>query len=171
VEKALFNFADYLKHDENVYGFKVNQQSTVDTMLVAVKFKTSGYPSLNDIYKHIHQLELYLKEKRAVRTGYPMLNTTMNYDSSYKCMVAIPINRKIDDGGDMFFVRMVPARFLTMDFTGGPNTIRHAHKVMQQYFADYKRVAMAIPFEYLVTDRETESDTTKWVTRIYAPVY
>jgi hypothetical protein len=42
---------------------------------------------------------------------------------------------------------------------------------MQQYFADYKRVAMAIPFEYLVTDRETETDTTKWVTRIYAPVY
>jgi hypothetical protein len=171
VDNALSRFANYLKHDENVYGFHVNQQSTVDTLLVAARFKSPKYPSLAGVYEHIHQLESYLEEKGATRTGYPMLNTTMNYDSSYKCMVAIPINKKIDDRGDMFFVRMVPARFLTMEFTGGPYTIRHAHNVMQQYFADYKRVAMAIPFEYLVTDREKETDTTKWVTRIYAPVY
>lgn len=171
VDNTLSNFATYLKHDENVYGYKINQQSTVDTMLIAVRFKTVSYPTLAEIYRHIHQLENYLQQKGATRTGYPMLNTTMNYDSSYKCMVAIPINKKIDDKGEMFFVRMVPARFLTIGLTGGPYTIRHAHQVMQQYFADYKRVAMAIPFEYLVTDRETETDTTKWVTRIYAPVY
>jgi hypothetical protein len=171
VDNTLSKFANYLKHDENVYGYKINQQSTVDTMLVAVRFKTATYPTLAEIYQHIHQLENYLQQKGATRTGYPMLNTTMNYDSTYKCMVAIPINKKIDDSGDLFFVRMVPARFLTMEFKGGPYSIRHAHQVMQQYFADYKRVAMAIPFEYLVTDRETETDTTKWVTRIYAPVY
>jgi hypothetical protein len=30
---------------------------------------------------------------------------------------------------------------------------------------------MAIPFQLLVTDRSTESDTSKWVTHIYVPVF
>jgi hypothetical protein len=66
---------------------------------------------------------------------------------------------------------MVPGRFLKTEVTGGPYIIEHAHKMMQQYFEDYKRTSMAIPFEYLVTDRSKEPDTAKWVTRIYGPVY
>jgi hypothetical protein len=42
---------------------------------------------------------------------------------------------------------------------------------MDQYFKDYNRVAMAIPFEYLITDRLKVPDTSKWVTKIYCPVY
>ena len=86
-------------------------------------------------------------------------------------MVALPVNKKIDNKGDVFFVRMVPGRFLTSEVTGGPYTIQHAHRMMDQYFKDFNRTTMAIPFEYIVTDRLKETDTSKWVTRIYGPVY
>jgi hypothetical protein len=66
---------------------------------------------------------------------------------------------------------MVPGHFLRTEVTGGPHTIANAHRMMDQYFKDFNRVTMAIPFEYLVTDRLKEADTSKWITRVYGPVY
>jgi hypothetical protein len=86
-------------------------------------------------------------------------------------MVALPVNRIVAGKGDVFFVRMVPGHFLRTEVTGGPHTIANAHRMMDQYFKDFNRVTMAIPFEYLVTDRLKEADTSKWITRVYGPVY
>jgi hypothetical protein len=35
---------------------------------------------------------------------------------------------------------------------------------------DHQRVAPAIPFQSLVTDRTKQPDTSKWVTRLYWPI-
>jgi len=53
---------------------------------------------------------------------------------------------------------------------GGQGTVENALEQMQLYFDDYDKTSMAITFQYLVTDRIKESDTTKWITEIYAPV-
>jgi hypothetical protein len=104
-------------------------------------------------------------------TSFPMLNVTKTDSNVYKCMVALPINKITNGKNGIFFVRMVPGRFLTAELNGGLSSIRHGHEVMQLYFQDYKRTSMAIPFEYLVTDRLAEKDTSKWVTKLYYPVY
>jgi hypothetical protein len=36
---------------------------------------------------------------------------------------------------------------------------------------DYGKSVVAIPFQYLVTDRLAEKDSSKWVTKIYQPIY
>jgi hypothetical protein len=100
-----------------------------------------------------------------------MLNVSTSDSATFNCMVALPINKKVEGNGAIFFVRMVPGRFLTSEVKGGPYTIASAHRMMDQYFKDFNRVTMGIPFEYLVTDRLKETDTTKWITRIYGPVY
>ena len=38
------------------------------------------------------------------------------------------------------------------------------------YFLDSKRASPAIPYELMVTDRSAETDTAKWVTRLYYPI-
>jgi hypothetical protein len=171
MDAILANFKFFIQKDVNIYGISIKQTTTVDTFLIAKKFITHTYPSTDEIYKHIQDLETHAQNMKASRTGYPMLNVTQTDTTEYHCMVAIPINKIIDDKKPVFFVRMVPGRFLRTDVTGGPQTIAHAHKMMLQYFEDYKRTAMAIPFEYLVTDRSKQPDTTKWITRIYGPVY
>jgi len=35
---------------------------------------------------------------------------------------------------------------------------------------DYQRAIIAIPFQMLITDRTKETDSTKWITRLYYPV-
>jgi hypothetical protein len=171
IDKTLGNFKSFVQNDENIYGLSIKQTSTVDTFLIAEKFQTSSYPSTDDIYKHIRNLESHAKQMNAQQSGFPMLNVTQIDSTIFNCMVAIPINKIVDNNGSVFFVRMVPGRFLKSEVTGGPYIIARAHKSMQEYFQDYKRTSMAIPFEYLVTDRSHESDTAKWVTRIFRPVY
>ena len=168
INLALDSLEVFTTNTENVYGIDIKQQSTKDTLLLTSRFITKSYPGAADVYPHINELKKTVLSMNAQPVGYPMLNVTRVDTSLYKCMIAIPVNKVLDDPS---FVRMIPGRFLTAQIKGGPYTIRHAHEMMQQYFKDYQRTSMAIPFEYIITDRSAEPDTTKWITEIYAPVY
>ena len=168
INLALDSLKEFTENTENVYGIDIKQQTTKDTLLLTSRFTTRSYPGVNDVYPYINELKKTVLSMNAQPVGDPMLNVTRVDSSLYKCMIAIPVNKILDDPS---FVRMIPGRFLTAQIKGGPYTIRHAHEMMQQYFKDYQRTSMAIPFEYIITDRSAEPDTTKWITEIYAPVY
>ncbi|MBS1565351.1 MAG: hypothetical protein JST39_13240, partial [Bacteroidetes bacterium] len=72
---------------------------------------------------------------------------------------------------NIFFRKMVPGAFMVTDVRGGDETVVYALSQMRLYFDDYKKTSMAIPFAALITDRQQEPDSSRWVTRIYAPVY
>jgi hypothetical protein len=42
---------------------------------------------------------------------------------------------------------------------------------MKNYVEDNKKTSPAIPYQSLITNRLTETDTTKWVTKLYYPVF
>lgn len=168
---ALKNFQSYVEQNENVYGAKIIETSTKDTFLITTRFKSGSYPTTQLIYDNINKLQSFADKHDVKVVSSPMLNVSTNDSLVFNCMVALPINKIIDGDKDISFVRMVPGRFLTTEVQGGPFTIHKAHNMMDQYFKDYNRVAMAIPFEYLVTDRVKETDTSKWMTKIYCPVY
>ncbi len=160
----------FLAKDENVYGLTITQTSTNDTLLVSTKKITTNYPSTNDIYSSLTKLEEYARQNDASQTGFPMFNVTELGKNEYALMTALPINKLLKESGDITYKRMIPGRFLTTTVTGGNATVSHAYGEMQQYFQDYRRTSMAIPFMYLITDRSKESDTSKWVTKLYFPV-
>lgn len=170
---ALESIDTFSTNPINTYGMNIIQTSTKDTSLLVTRFQTSAYPTNQEIYSHIDKLIKFAATKNAAQTGYPMLNVSTTDSITFRCMVALPVNREIETAYDapISFVHMVPGRFLTAEIKGGPYTIQRANEMMQLYFQDYKRTAMAIPFEYLVTSRLNETDTSKWITRIYAPVY
>jgi hypothetical protein len=161
----------FVTKTENVYGTHIVETSTKDTFLIATRFRTTHIPSNKTIYGHIEKLRTYAIATNATPVSSPMLNVSTRDSINFSCMVALPVNKIVQGNGDIFFVRMVPGRFLTTEVTGGPHTIRTTHKIMNQYFIDFKRMSMAIPFEYLVTNRLQETDTSKWVTKIFCPVY
>ncbi len=166
----LRNINLFVSKDENVYGISIQQTSTKDTSLVSTKMTSKTYPSTEQVYMLIEKLQAYVKENQAVQTGYPMMNVTQVSKGNYVLMTAIPVNKLLPETGDITYKRMIPGNFLTATITGGDATVSNAQTQMQQYFQDYNRTAMAIPFQYLVTDRSKETDTSKWVTKMYFPV-
>ena len=67
--------------------------------------------------------------------------------------------------------RMVPGNILmSNDITGGSGTVEQAYKQMMYYMQDFNKTLAAIPFQSLITNRQLEKDSSKWITRIYCPV-
>lgn len=160
----------YLENPVNVYGHAISQTSTKDTMLVAVRASSTGAPGMQQVYDLVNQLKAYAAQNGATQTGYPMLNTTPLGGDKFQFMVALPVNKELPAKGSFFARRMVPGNFMMTEVTGGLKTVDDAIKQLQQYAIDHQRTSMAIPFQVLVTDRQQEQDTTKWITRIYYPV-
>ena len=53
---------------------------------------------------------------------------------------------------------------------GGNQMIEQGLKQTEKYIRDYRRSIIALPFQSLETDRLKETDSTKWITKIYYPV-
>jgi hypothetical protein len=159
----------FVEKDENIYGIKIKKSATKDTFLISRKQMFLQEPSMNDVYKMINDLKEYAFKKNCSQTDAPMLNILHDSDK-YRVMVALPIDKEIITEPPISFVKMTNGNFMVTKVQGGLGTVQNALQQMQLYFTDYNKTSMAITFQYLVTDRIKEIDTTKWVTEIYAPV-
>ncbi len=160
----------YLEKKENVYGMNISQEKVVDTILISTKYISNTYPATAEIYSLINDLRKYISEAGAEETNPPMLNIADD-NNSYRTMVAIPINKIIPEKGNYVFKRMIPGKILVAQVNGGEYTAREALKQIDFYITDNNLSSPAMPFESLITNRSQQPDTTKWVTKIYYPIY
>lgn len=167
----LGQLAGFLSHKKNVYGYSIQRTSTTDTLLVATRTVLPSYPLTPDVYRLVDTLKKYIITQDAKQTGPPIMNVTQVGNHAFQLMVALPTNRPLPGNRDILFRKMVPGAFMVADVQGGDYSVVHALRQMNLYFDDYKRTSMAIPFAALITDRMQEPDSTRWLTRIYAPVY
>jgi hypothetical protein len=160
----------FMEKQENVYNIGISQTMVTDTLLVTTKSISDHYPSTAEVYQLIGQLRSYISAQGAKAVNPPMLYVHRTDDNRIQTQVAIPVNKPLPDAGNIAFKRMVPGKILVAEIKGGLRAVREAFAQMEFYVEDYEKTSPAIPFEMLVTDRSQESDTTKWVTRIYYPV-
>ncbi|MBN8851423.1 MAG: hypothetical protein J0H07_06150 [Sphingobacteriales bacterium] len=161
----------FVQNEKNIYGMTVGWGGTPDTFLVATKSFYRDYPTTQDIYRQLDKLKKYIARKGTSISGYPMDNITPVTDSGYQLMTAIPTKRPLEGEGDIYFRRLVPAKFLIAEVKGGDHSVREGWVHFREYVADHERTVMAIPWEYLVTDRLQQPDTAKWSTWLYYPVF
>jgi hypothetical protein len=171
MDQVLTHLNDYLQKDENVYGIHISRESTKDTTLVLTKVILPIHPSTKDIYNTIHQLEQFAKTNNAIPTGNPIYNISHKENNQYQLMCALPIDHKIIPNAQFSNISMVKGSFMVTEVIGGDSTINNADKTMRQYFEDFHRVTMAVNFTMLVTDRLYQTDTSKWISKLYYPVY
>jgi len=170
MDSILKNMSLFLENPENVYGIRIKENSTKDTLLVAVKSLLHHSPSIDDIYNSVNALKQYAQSHGAEITSQPMLNISSLDSNQFQMMVALPINKKLSGNGNILFKQMIPGNFLTTTVTGGPSAVANAQKQLVNFMNDYHKTSMAIPFQVLITDRNTETDTTEWVTKLFEPV-
>jgi len=166
---VLNNLKAFVEKDENIYGIKISKGQVRDTLLLTTKQMFTKQPGMNDVYSMINGLKEYATSKNCRQTDVPMLNILQDINK-YRVMVALPIDKEIETSPPISFVKMTNGNFMVTKVQGGLLTVQNALDQMQLYFQDYDKTAMAITFQYLLTDRIKETDTTKWITEIYAPV-
>lgn len=156
---------------EHVYGLNIQRTRVTDSLLVTTKITGQKYPATEEYYDLIKKLQNYMAANEAAPVNYPMLNIAEIDSNNFVTTVAIPVNKVLPDKGAILFKRMFSGNILTAEVKGGVFVIEEGFKQLNHYISDYQLVSPAIPFQSLVTDRLMETDTSKWITKLYYPVF
>lgn len=162
---------DHYSHDDHLYGVTVREEKVVDSNLISTSLTTNRYPMTTVVYSMLDKLKAFAQKNGAKQSGLPMLNITAGRDSTYLVKVALPVDKKLRDEGSIQYRWMLGGgNILVTEVKGGPSQIEKAFAAMELYVDEHDRIAPAIPFQSLVTDRRAEPDTNKWITKIHWPV-
>lgn len=156
----------------NIYNINIERQTVKDTLFATMSFTSAEIPKTAEVYRAIDLLRRYINNQGAIEVNAPMLNVTKNPKSIYiTSTIALPINKPIKPSQHISVNRMVRGNILVAEVKGGPGTIKNALNQIEAYMKDFKLTPPAIPYESLITDRRMQVDTSKWVTKIYYPIY
>ena len=162
----------YLEVESHIYGMDISEGTTKDSFLVMTGGKAEMFPNKAMIYGEVGKLKSYLAGHNGRVTGYPMVNVSPLEGRGYELRVALPTDKLFPEvGGEVYGRRLIKGKYLEADIRGGDSSVSSALHRMNEYIADHQRTVMAIPFQSLVTDRSKEGDTSRWVTRLYYPIY
>ncbi len=172
-QKLLNSLQSFLSNTENIYGVSMKREILKDSTLIALKSSSKNYPTVFEIYKNIDILKAYATTNGAAENNPPMLNIYKDGENGYAFMVALPINKWLENKGNIIAKRMLAGGNIleSGEIKGGFYTVDHFLKELENFRADVNGMSPAIPFQSLITDRSKESDTSKWVTKLYFPVF
>ena len=86
-------------------------------------------------------------------------------------MAGVPVSKNIPEKDGFALKHMVKGSFMISEVVGDNKAVDEASKKFQLYFSDFNRTSMAMNFSMLVTDRLLQPDSTKWITKLYRPVF
>lgn len=164
----LINFAEDRK---NIYGVEITDGRIPDSLFISTRKTFDHHPTEAEIYQLIDQLGVYANAKNARQVNQPMMHVERLDSSHFEIMVALPVDKVIDNEGDFLFKQMVKGNTLIAEVHGGRATINNGLRALEQFKSDYQFTSPAISFELMITDRRAEPDTAKWITRLYYPVF
>ena len=161
----------FFDEEKNVYGFSAAVQKVTDEFLISVKQPLNHYPSMKEVYDIINEIKTYISRQDGKEKNPPMINVYQEAPDTYQLMVAIPTTDKIPAEGKFLFRQMVMGNILVGEVKGGIYSIKKAETEMSNYITDHHKSSPAMPYQSLITNRVAESDTAKWITKLYYPVY
>lgn len=166
----LSSFRDFLEKQENVYGLTITEAITTGSQVEQSSRILDQYPLTDTIYAEVKKLEHFVAAHGGAVTGHPMFNITLLSGGQFQLRVALPTDKEIPATGNFVSKNLPTDKFLQADVHGGDGAVRAAYANMDNYVSDHHRTVVAIPFSSLITDRRTERDTTRWLTRIFYPI-
>lgn len=171
IDELLQQFIDFAEDKKNIYGVEITDGRIPDSLFISTRKSFDHQPTEAEIYNLIDQLRVYANEKNAKQVNPPMMHVEQLDSSHFEIMVALPIDKVINNEGNFVFKQMVKGNTLIAEVHGGRATINNGLKALEQFKSDYQFTSPAISFELMITDRRAERDTAKWVTRLYYPIF
>jgi hypothetical protein len=171
MDSLLNHFKTYVEKKDNIYDITFRELTFKDSYLISIKSFQKDYPSVATIYSQFNALKQYSMAHHARQTGKPLMNLTPLSPTGYQLMTALPVDRELPASKQFFNQRIPLNRFWLIRTNGGNASVDYAIHQFQLYVQDYQRSVMALPFQQLITDRSAETDTSRWVTDIYFPLF
>lgn len=172
MDEILQSMKAFLEKTKNIYGFEIKKTLVTDSVLISMRRLFEHYPNVQEIDGMIQDLKKYIVQNNAIEKNSPMLNVLKLDSSHYEAMSAIPVDKALprtNEFSPKFLLK--GGNVLEAQVQGGPYTIENGLQGIENYRSEYRYTSPAIPYQLLVTDRLKETDTTKWITKLYYPVF
>jgi len=168
-------FVTYLQYffsnPEKVYGYKIEKQKIIKSSLISVKQIFNHYPAVTEIYDLVNELKQYIQLQKSREMNFPIMHVHTEGNQLFEVMVAIQTDRNLPSTNRYKLKNMMPGNILVAEVTGDNQAIKRGEKEMENYVHDFKKISPAIPFQAMITDRLNEKDSSKWITKLYYPVF
>lgn len=171
VQSLLNEMKNYFSDRAKVYGLRIETTTEKDSTMLLYKTTFNHYPSTEEIYKIIYSIRNYIKTNGGKENDYPMLNVHKEGVDRFETRVAVPTESDVTPTGKFEVKKMVLGNILVSQVEGGMEKVREGEKQLANYVQDYNIPSPAIPFQSLVTERISEPDSSKWITRLYYPIF
>lgn len=161
----------FFEKQENLYGMKIQVETVKDSSLVSYSRLLNHYPATEEIYDMIKMVKEYIQKKGGKENNSPMMHVQTISPTEIGIMVAIPTQGDLPSEGEFRTKKMVLGNILTGEVKGGVYTVNQAEQELKNFVTDFRRMSPAIPYQSLITNRMQETDTAKWITRLYYPIF
>jgi hypothetical protein len=169
MDSMLYRMKAYLERSEHIYGLVMRDSMSRDSTLLVSRFITRAYPSTADIYRYIGPIRQYAASQGAHAINYPMLHVE-KIDTGYACIVGLSVDRELSGTDVVLPKRYVPWKIVTAEVHGGAYSAEQGMLRLAEYIQDHSLAPQGLPFQSLMTERDKEADTTRWVTWVVQAV-
>lgn len=171
IDDLMQHLISFAEDKKNIYGVEITDGRIPDSLFISTRKTFDHHPTEAEVYQLIDQLGVYANAKNAKQVNQPMMHLERIDSNHFEIMVALPIDKVIDNEGNFSFKQMIKGNTLIAEVNGGRSTINNGLRALEQFKSDYQFTSPAISFESMITDRRAEPDTSKWVTRLYYPIF
>jgi hypothetical protein len=173
LDTLLARLAHRFANPDELYRFHIEKQRVEDATLVSLKQDFDHRPTTEEAYALIARVRAHIARKGARETNHPMLNIYPREGGrGLTAQVAVPTDRELPAEGPFLLKHMLPGgNILMAEVRGGSARVDSCLQALEDYVRDRNILSPAIPFQRLVTDRMAEPDSSRWVTRVYYPVF
>lgn len=171
INQLLNRFISFAEEKKNIYGVDIKDGRIPDSLFISMRKTFNHFPTSTEVYEMVDKLHTYTITRNAKQVNAPMMHLEQLDNHHFEIMVALPIDKVIENEGIFSFKQMVKGNTLIAEVIGGRASIDAGLKALEQFKSDYQFTSPAISFELMITDRRAEPDTAKWVTRLYYPIF
>ncbi len=170
-EEFIDSFDIYMNNLNFLYGIVPQFDTVFHTEFITdvKEFKTK--PTTTEIYQLIQPLEQFIIKNNMHITTPPMLNLHPTDHQTYYVQIAFGVDSLKNKVGKFKTKKMIKGNLLTATVKGGYEAVDKGLQAIENYIRDYKTSAPAIHFQYLITNRLEQPDSTQWITKINYPIY
>ena len=167
---SLAGFGSSLKR---FYGIDIQAVRFTNPYMITTIAAFTHYPTVNEMYTTLQVLRNYARDKLTPVADSPMVNIERTINNRFWLRAALPVTSELPAyaSASIQSNKMVLGNSLVATVTGGRYRVEEAMEQMQQYISDKQLTVPAIPFQLLITNRQQQPDSSKWVTKLFYPVY
>jgi effector-binding domain-containing protein len=170
-KEFLNELSAYFSVRKNLYDLDIRETTVGYEYVVSTTRIFSHYPTNPEVYSMISDLKVFLSKNSGKELGAPMMHVEKTGNQTFHTQVAIPTDQKFNETNEIKSKWLLKGgHILVAKVTGGRTSVADASKQLSYYILDNRKSPVAISFEYLITNRLEEPDSSKWITELYFPV-